>query len=293
MSTFNLFRGNFLVLPKFDILLFLNSGRSIFLDDKYARWFFLFSVGCSGLVLYKFTKILISNLKLFINNLRVPSQISNDNQNRFVVILGFGDTNSSITITKFFSKLGYNIIAISEESILDYRRKNRKDETEGIDKLSTNLIYLSYENFLHDYQEKLKSFEDVKIEFLFECSLLRESNTEEFIQDEENSRNLNFDLIQSKTSDFFDILNTIKTKFSSCKFFTLDYYVKHSNINHKLLSDFKYDVMNNFLFNNKKSIDSLTRLKIRNKFHKLSELNFEKVYMNYEAYMKHQTFTIE
>jgi hypothetical protein len=293
MSTFNLLRGNFLVLPKFDILLFFNSGRSIFLDDKYARWFFLFSVGCSGFVLYNMTKILISNLKLFINNLRVPSKISNDNQNRFVLILGFGDTNSSISITKFFSKLGYNILAISEESILDYRRKNRKDEKEGIDKLSTKLIHLSYEDFLRDDQEKLRGYQDINIEFLFECSLWRETSSDEFISNEENSRNFNFDLIQSKISDFFDILNKIKMNFSSCKFFSLDYYVKYSNINHKLLSDFKYDVMNNFLFNNKKSIESLSRIKIRNKFHKLSELNFEKVYLNYQAYMKHQTFTIE
>ena len=65
-----------------------------------------------------------------------------------------------------------------------------------------------------------------------------------------SAANLNMKIIKSKISEFYKILCELKSHVNMCKLFIIDYYVKYGNVNQKLLADFKYDLMNNFLFNN-------------------------------------------
>jgi hypothetical protein len=93
MSLYSILGNNYLIIPKFDFLFKTESGRKIFIDDKYMKWVILFCVFCGMKFSYSFFKYLRLRLKYMLPYFCKSPKINTGN---YVIILGFGDSVASI-----------------------------------------------------------------------------------------------------------------------------------------------------------------------------------------------------
>lgn len=259
MSTYQLFGYNYIILPNLDIMLRLRSGKNFFINDKYVRWFALFCFLSGVRLIYTICNNLpkkILQIKNFIKNFLYS--LPAPGVNKYVVIFGYGDSDAGLSILKFFSKKGYNFLLINYKKILNLRQTHELENMEEIDKLNNKIKQINYENFIEEFDNLIKN-DEIFIDYIFDCSIFRvitEFQPFDSVQDQSNNsssclekENLIFhtNQITSSLHQFISIFEILKMRIVHFKVFSLEYLSKSDDVNHKLLFDMKYSVIEIFL----------------------------------------------
>jgi hypothetical protein len=257
MSTYSIWGYNFIIVPKFDFMLKLESGSSYFLKDRYMKYIALFCLICGVNVFWK----MLFRIKPLVNKLIASISKPKVTEGNFVVILGFGDTNASIKLTRYFSRLGYDILALNNKKILSARREHNLNKAEHLDTLPSQLIEHTYEEL---FSSNLDFLKDKKIEFVFDCSIFRVftdvSNTSLHHDDAIFFK----DEIQLALNDYFALLDLLKNYFFRVKIFLLDYVDKVDDVNHHCVFDMKYAMLSNYELIYRDKIYNLKKIKLYN-----------------------------
>lgn len=272
MSTYNLFGYNYLTIPRFDFMLKLESGTTLHLSNTYMKYFAIFCLvaGISSLYqIYKRSYFYFSKFSAYFSNQKV-------NKSNYVIILGFGDSEASIKFTKYFSDLGYKLLVLNNKKIIDHRIEHDLNKAQEIDKLKGQIIQMNYEEFL-----EYKDIDDIflnkkiensnndkgKIEFIFDCSILRVFTLYNQTVDKEIiAKNQIFysEELTNIMKSYFLLFDLIKFNFENTKIFLLDYVDKEDDVNHKLMTDLKFSLFKNYLEIYKDTIFTVKRIKLNN-----------------------------
>jgi hypothetical protein len=272
MTTYSIFGYNFVVVPKFDFMIKLESGTSYFLHDRYMKYFALFCLFCGVSMLWR----IIYKLKPLTNKLLAYFTKPTVRKGNFVVILGFGDTHASIKLTRYFAGLGYNILALNNKKILTSRRVHNLNKVEHLDTLPSRLEEHTYEEL---FGLNLDFLTGKNIEFVFDCSIFRVIMD---VPEEKNDKNAIFfrNDIQATLNDYYTILDMLKSYFLNAKIFLMEYEDKEDDVNHKLVFDLKYSMISNYATIYKEKIYYLKKVKLYNilKPHLFKESNINKIF---------------
>jgi hypothetical protein len=277
MSMYNIWGYNHLIIPKFDFLLKLSSGRSLFLDDKYMKYFALICLIGGVKMMYHLSQR-IHNFTLKMKYRLNPPKVKEGN---YAVLLGFGDSEFSIKLAKFFSeRVGLHLLLLNNKNIIDVRKETNLNEINGLNKLPTDFYMMTYDEYLNLNEENLKSlFKDNKIDFIFDCSIIRviknfgeDTKTQIkgiFYVDEINEALKNFHATMTSLLPYIN---------KHSKYHFIDYLDKDDEVNHKLLFDQKYQIISNYTTIFKEKFSCLKKIKIR--FKKLiPENKLENIYI--------------
>jgi hypothetical protein len=299
MSTYQLTGYNYLILPNLDVMLRLESGRNIFIKDKYLRWFALFCFLSGIRSIYTMSFNLpeyFLKIKNFVKNFvkKFFHSLPAAGMNQYVVIFGFGDSEAGLSILKYFSKLGYNFLLMNNRKLLNFRQTHNLDKIEEIDELPNKIVKISYEDFKEEFNNLTKD-QEIFVEYIFDCSIFRviteinpydpvvENNS---YSEEENSI-FHRNQITSALEQFISIFEMLKMRMIQFKIFSVEFLSKSDDVNHKLLFDLKYSVMENFLKIYRSLVQPgkvcyLRKIKIKNQNNKLEESEVAKsLYENF------------
>jgi hypothetical protein len=276
MSTYNIYGNNHLVIPNFDFLMKLQSGHTMILSDKYMKWVALFCVLCG----FKFFISQTKKIPRIVSKLKLYFKKPIANECNYVVIFGFGDSEASITLTKHFSKLGYNLILLNNEITLDHRTKHELNKIDNIHNVKSKIFEFTYEQFSSQFKAKVQN-EAIKIDFIFDCSIFRIFTDETSISNHKyNNEDIYYNHdIMLNLKMFSNNVECISDYFSkNTKIFLIDYVEKRDDINHKLLWDYKFTFLVSFLKIYLDRYHSLRSVSIKNKHNRISDKNVDKIY---------------
>lgn len=229
--------------PRFDFLLkFLNS-REIQLPHSYMKYFVFFSI---VLGLKYLTKFLLDRFQATKNIVKSIMPSPTVASNRWVAILGFGDNEVSITLAKYFSKRGYNLLLLVSSKVLKVRNEYNLNEIQEIDKL-THIKILEYDYDGFSAASDFELSESGLIEYIFDTSVLRLYNEDLSSEDKESHLNCFFfnDAVSMWTKKYMTILDKLKLYFCiksdlhPVKIFVFNYPDKNDEVNHKIFYEFR------------------------------------------------------
>jgi hypothetical protein len=182
MSTYNLYGYNYLVVPRLDFYMKFESGKSIFISEKYTKWLAIFCLLSGIKVSYSLTKYIYSCIKKLYNknNLLLGNNVIHEanSSNKFVLIITNGENKFVNSIIKLFSYKKYNILIINEAK--EFNFKNHSEH------LQTALIEIIFDEFSAEkLAEIISNFnERIIINFIFDLSYIKsceKSQNEELI----------------------------------------------------------------------------------------------------------------
>jgi hypothetical protein len=282
MTSYELFGYNYLILPRFDFMFKTESGSSYFLRDSYMKYFALFCFACGISILWRGLGKLRQLSQKLVSKFNKPKV----NKTHFIIILGFGDTMDSIGITKYFSELGYHVLALNNKKILDFRRQHDMNKIQEIDTLKGELIEMTYEDL---WNADLDFLGDKLIDYIFDCSVFRV-----FTDNKEHKEEVYYrQEIQYTLNHYYNMIDILKPCFNQTKIYLMEYIEKEDDVNNKLLFDLKYSLISNYADIYKEKIFNLKKVKLLNiiKTNKLSDENIEKLYLY--SNMKDIEFTLK
>jgi hypothetical protein len=256
-------------------------GTSFFLRDSYMKYFALFCLACGFSTLCKF----FNNIGPYSRKIFAKFNKPQVNTSHYIIILGFGDTMASIGITKYFSELGYHIVALNNNKILNFRKQHDMNKVQEIDDLKGDLIEMTYEELSN---ANITFLGNKKIDYIFDCSIFRvftdnKIHTEEIYYREE---------IQNTLDHYYNLIDLLKPYFNQTKIYLMEYLEKEDDVNHKLLFDLKYSLISNYAEIYKEKIYFSKKVKLTNiiRSNQLSEKNIEQLYLY--SNMKDVDFTL-
>ena len=283
MTSYQILGYNYLIIPRFDIMFKMESGTSYFLKDRYMKYFALFCLFCGISAI----RNIINKIGPFSRKLLARIIKPNFNPNNYIIILGFGDTVASITLIKYFSNKGYNILALNNQRILEFRKNHNMNKIEELDRLPNILIEMTYEELS---TSDLNFLNDKKIEFIFDCSIFRVFNQLNN-QNTSNNEKIYFrDEIQFTLNDYYNMIDTLKPYFENTKIFLMEYKEKDDDVNHRLLFDLKYTLISNYARIYQEKIFHLKKIRLFNVIKKniLNESDINKIFIY--SHLKHEEF---
>lgn len=229
--------------PRFDFLVKILNSREVHFPHSYMKYFVFFSI---VLGLKYLTKFLLDRLQATKNIVKSIIPAPKIESNRWVAILGFGDNEVSITLAKYFSKRGYNLLLLVSSKVLKVRNEYNLNEIQEIDKLThIKILEYDYDGFIAANDFELS--ESGLIEYIFDTSVLRLYNEDLSLEDKESHLNCFFfnDAISVWTKKFMSILDKlklyfcIKSELHPVKIYIFNYPDKNDEVNHKIFYEFR------------------------------------------------------
>lgn len=239
--------GNYVYYPKLNFIIKLINNKEINLPHFYMKYVVLFGM---LLALKLFVRYSCRLLKILKNNLKLTLPLKPvGSNNKWTVILGFGDNENSVTIAKYFASRGFNLLMLISPQVLKVRKEYNLNEIQKIDSLTNvKLLEYDYESFITAYDFDIGEFG--VIEYVFDTSVLRLYNNE--LTKEEKSTHLNSffynDSICKWTNIYMAVMDKLKLYFSirselnPVKIFMFNYPDKNDEVNHKMFYEFRKSI---------------------------------------------------
>jgi len=241
MTTYNPFGYNFITIPRFDIQFMFSNNSSFILRDKYMRYFALICfIGGLKLSYNFFQQSYYLMNKLYYQLKGVKK--SPDSQ---IVILGYGDSDASHQIAQFYGKLGYNLILVNSDSMLNIK-KEAIAELEKIQGIHVQLVKNErIKNTSFGVLESEFSLKNSNISYIFDSAVMRKrTSTSEVPTTSEMT--FNIDKIIEYVNVYNNFFDFIKKFSSNTKVYILNYIDKQSDTNHRLFSEMKSSILKVF-----------------------------------------------
>lgn len=242
MSEIELF-GIKISYPKFDFVIEALNKQHLF-PHKYMKYFIIL---CIFLGLRSLLKRMKNIILAIMYNIRLKFSYNSPIKanNRWIVILGFGDNINSVPIAKHFAKRGYNLLLLVDENVSKVRKQYNLNEIQEINKLThVNIIEYDYDNFI---SAKDFDLENGLIEYVIDTSVLRLYNDDLSQSDKENHLDSVFynDAISHWTNKYSKMLDRLRLYFNirdsraPLRIFLFNYPDKAEEVNHKIFYDIR------------------------------------------------------
>lgn len=239
--------GTKIYYPKLDFLIKLLNNKEYIIPHYYMKYLVLFGFILAIKVILKYSYKIAKTIK---NKIKVTLPLENINStNKWVVILGFGDNENSVTLAKYFASRGYNLLLLISPEVLKVRKEYNLNEIQKIDSLTNvKLLEYNYEGFISAYDFDIGELG--VIEYVFDTSVLRLYNN--MLSKEEKKTHLNSffynDSICKWTNTYMAIMDKLKLYFSirselnPVKIFMFNYPDKNDEVNHKMFYEFRKSI---------------------------------------------------
>ena len=232
LSTFN---NNF---NKLSNILFSND--SIEIKNWYFKCFTIFSFFCGIRYIYNYLKH--SHPLYFLRS--KLTQFPKLNIDNFCVIIGFGDSDASMTLLEYLLELGYKLILLNNEKMINFRKNNIELQNILLKHTGRVFVYSNLEIGKIDLSQIIKSF---KIDYIFDTSIYR--HFLELNEKEEKNYELKFfhyDEITENLNEYYGIMEKFKEFHDDTNFYMFNYVDKYDDLNYKFLYDLKIGFLINF-----------------------------------------------
>lgn len=261
MSKANIY-GLDIIYPSLDVYIGISDNYKFCLSDSYLKYFVLFSCVLGIIKVYNLLGSLLRYfrrnvlLRFFLNRV-LPSK-----SDEWACIVGYGDNEASVSLAKYYSKRGYNLLLLSNTRVKALRKTYDLNKIQEVPSRSDIKMYeFSYEEFIEkcyfaeldsnakENELEASAFDTMKIKFVFDCSVLRLYN--EDLNKEDKAKHLESFFFNNAVCDstkvFMDVFDQLKRFYcKSFTFFIFDYPDKGDEMNHKLFYSFRLGLFSRY-----------------------------------------------
>jgi hypothetical protein len=261
-SNFCLFGYTF-IYPKLNVLILKNNGEKKFYNIDFMKYYFLSSI----FIGIYYSKYLANSIKILLQSIYYdifPTLIEkNTEKKKIAIVLGFGDTSSSIVFTKNLIYSNYYTILLNSKKNLEFRKNNNfnkkeKDHIENLEELE-NVLLISYEDLLQNPNNNILNDKigNNKIKFLIDFTCFRSKNkienlekekeiVKETVKEKEDVDSIYYiGALNYHIRTFMNLIEKFFDYFDNTKILLFNYCDKINDINQKLLFEFKLSYFSN------------------------------------------------
>lgn len=239
------FAGLSIQYPHFDVLFKFLNNKEYFISHNFSKFFFLLGSILAVKFLVKFMAERVSYVK---NLIKICFPLEKVNENKWICVIGFGDNETSVTISKYFANRGYNLLLLISNKVLKVRKEYNLNQIQQIDQLThVKILEYDYETFVNSKDFNLNNG---LIDYVFDTSVLRLHN-EDLTEEDKNSHleSIFFNNAVNNTNNLFmsmlDKLRnhfTVKSEINPMKLFMFNYPDKNDEVNHKIFFEFRKSI---------------------------------------------------
>lgn len=223
------------------------NNKELHIKDFWMKYFILLS----SLLLIRYVLKLLKKFSFFTKNkIKTILPLEPIKPNKWITILGFGDNEVSITISKYFANRGYNLLLLVCPKILKVRKEYNLNQIQELDKfLNIKILEYDYETFIKSEDFTLDDGKG-EVEFIFDTSVLRLYCDEISNNDKITHVNSFYynQTLSNWVNQYMSILDKIKTYFlikseiHPIKLYQFHYPDKDDEVNHKLFFEIRKSI---------------------------------------------------